>query len=419
MPDTASTPQPPPSPPARTRHPTAAPAPGLPAAQADSFEPEPPAAAGSGYLPRQLVLVGAGWAHLQVLLELARKPLVGARITLITPHASVLPPSLVAAYAAGQYSLQDCSIALEPLVRRAGIRWLTRNVQLMDANTCKLHLDDGTSMQYDWLSVNTDAVHFTRSNLARLPGAREHGLWLRPVERFATQWAKVTALGQHTALRIAVVGAGSLGVEMALAVRNRLPKASVTLLTGGGPLAGNYPPRARARLLAALQARRIIVLHERATALGADAVQLASGATLACHLPLIATGGVAPQWLQDSGLALDAHGAVAVNALQRSTSHANVFAIGEASARPDVSAAARDTLYRQGAQALLRNLHAVVERRPPTPFQPSRVPLRVVGLGGGRAMAAWGIFSVTGWWVAWLKRRAEMRLLARYRSCPD
>jgi NADH dehydrogenase FAD-containing subunit len=415
MPDTASTP--PPSPPARARHRTAAPGPGLPAAPADdSVEPIAPAAAGSGYLPRQLVLVGAGWAHLQLLLELARKPLVGARITLITPHASVLPPSLVAAFAAGQYSLQDCSIALEPLVRRAGIRWLTRNVQLMDAHTCKLHLDDGTSMQYDWLSVNTDAVQFTRSNLALLPGAREHGLWLRPVERFATQWAKVAALGQHTALRIAVVGAGSLGVEMALAVRHRLPKASVTLLTGGAPLACNYPPLARARLLAALQARGITVLHERATALDADAVQLASGATLACHLPLVATGGVAPQWLQDSGLALDADGAVAVNALQRSTSHANVFAIGEASARPDVHAAARDALDRRGAQALLRNLHAVVGKRPPTPFQRFHIPLRVVGLGGGRAMAAWGFFSVTGWWVGWLKRWAELRLLARYRS---
>ncbi len=378
-----------------------------------------PSAAGPGYLPRQLVLVGAGWAHLHVLSALARKPLVGARITLITSHANATPSNLVPGYVAGHYSLQDCSVPLEPLVRRAGIRWLTRSVQLMDAHTCKLHLDDGTSMQYDWLSVNSDAVHFTRSGLAQLPGAREHGLPLRPVERFAAQWAKVVALGQHTALRIAVVGAGSLGVELALAVRHRLPKASVTLLTGGGPVLKSSAPAVRARVLAALQARRITVLYERATALGADAVQLASGATLACHLPLLATGGVAAQWLQDSGLALDAHGAVAVNALQRSSSHANVFSIGEASARADVPAAAQAGLDRHGAAALLRNLHAAVEKSPPTPVQATRVALHVVALGDGRALAAWGFAAVTGRWVGWFKRRADLRLLARYRSPAD
>jgi NADH dehydrogenase FAD-containing subunit len=416
MPDTTSTPQPP----TRVRQSQAPLPPSLPADDtAKLTEPDLPTPARPGYLPRQLVLVGAGWAHLHVLLELARKPLVGARITLVTPYASTMPSNLLPGYAAGQYSLQECSIALEPLVRRAGIRWLTRGVQLMDAHTCKLHLDDGTSMQYDWLSVNTDAAQFTRSSLAHLPGAREHGLWLRPAERFTSQWAKVVALGQQSGLRIAVVGAGALGVEMALAVRHRLPKASVTLLTGGGPLAGSYPPSVRAKLVAALQAQRITVLHERASALGADAVQLASGATLACHLPILATGGVAPQWLYDSGLALDAQGAVAVNALQRSTSHANVFAIGEVSARADVSALAQATIDRDGAAALLRNLHAVVGKHSVVPLRPTRAPLRILALGGGRALAVWGVFALTGRWVGWLKRRTELRLLARYRNAAD
>ena len=128
---------------------------------------------------------------------------------------------------------------------------------------------------------------------------------------------------------------------------------------------------------------------------------------------------MAPQWLYDSGLALDAQGAVAVNALQRSTSHANVFAIGEVSARADFTALAQTTIDRDGAAALLRNLHAGVGKQPGAPLRPARAPLRILALGGGRALAAWGVFAVTGRWVGWLKRRTELRLLTRYRSAAD
>jgi NADH dehydrogenase FAD-containing subunit len=44
---------------------------------------------------KHLVLLGAGHAHLQVLLALAQAPLPGARITLVSPFAEFLYSGMV------------------------------------------------------------------------------------------------------------------------------------------------------------------------------------------------------------------------------------------------------------------------------------------------------------------------------------
>ncbi len=108
-----------------------------------------------GYQPRQLVLLGGGMANLQVLANLAAHPLAEMRIILVAPHPRSIYPGMLPGFVAGHYALDECAIPLEPLVRRAGIRWLQRSVKALDATTQTLLLDDGSTQHYDWLSVNT------------------------------------------------------------------------------------------------------------------------------------------------------------------------------------------------------------------------------------------------------------------------
>jgi NADH dehydrogenase FAD-containing subunit len=206
----------------------------------DSVATEPsPSGDSEGYLPRQLVLLGAGHAHVEVLARLASQPLVGARITLVTPHARQIYSGMVPGLVAGHYTLDDCVIPVEPLVRRSGIRWLTRSVRGLDARAQTVQFDDGSSVHYDWLSVNTGPV-INRTRMEQvIPGAREHGLFIRPIEAFANLWPQVAAMGAKRALRVAIIGAGSAGIELAMAVRQRLPNAAITLLCGEAPVAAS------------------------------------------------------------------------------------------------------------------------------------------------------------------------------------
>ena len=369
-----------------------------------------------GYQPRHLVLLGAGHAHVQVLAHLADHPLVGARITLVAPHPRQLYSGMVPGFVAGHYALDDCTIALEPLVRRAGIRWLHRSVRALDASTCTVDLDDGSALHYDWLSVNTGPVQNRAVIEQTIPGAREHGLFVRPIEAFGALWPQVAQLGLQRPLRIAVIGAGAAGIELAMAVRQRLPNAAVTLLTGPGAVAANYTPTVQQRVLAALKQRNITVLQDVALSLSGTSVRMGCGADLACDVPLIATGAQPAPWLAGSGLSLDAQGFIAVNALQRSTSHPQVFATGDVSTRVDQPLARSGVYAVRAGPALATNLVAAVAGRPLKEHMPPLKTLNLISCGNKQAIASWGSFSAQGRWVWWLKDRIDRRFVAKFRG---
>ena len=135
--------------------------------------------------PQQLVLLGAGHAHLHILSQLAAQPLVGTVVTLIAAQPRQIHANMVPGYVAGHYTLQDCEIPLEPLVRRSGIRWIQRGIRALDPRQYRVQLDDGSTVAYDWLSVNSGTVPDRESVERKLPGAREHALFVRPAEAFA------------------------------------------------------------------------------------------------------------------------------------------------------------------------------------------------------------------------------------------
>jgi len=375
-------------------------------------EPKP-SGESPGYLPRQLVLLGAGHAHIEVLTHLAAHPLVGARITLIAPHHKQVYSAMLPGFVAGHYSLDDCTLALDPLVRRGGIRWLTRSVRGLNAQTQSVQLDDGSNIHYDWLSINTGPVQNRALLEQSIPGIREHGMFIRPMESFAGFWPKVAELGTQRALRIALIGGGAAGIELAMAVRQRMAQAAITLISGPERAGAAFPAPVQRKLLALLKARRITLLQDSATAVNHHEIVLASGARLACDVPLVTTGAQAPPWIAASGLDRDAQGFVAVDACQRSTSHPQVFAAGDVSTRMDIEHARNGVHALRTGAPLARNLAAAVAGTALRAYTPPAKTLNVITCGGRQALAVWGERSVYGGLVWWLKSRSSRRYLQR------
>ena len=99
-------------------------------------------------------------------------------------------------------------------------------------------LKDGRSLGYDIASLNAGSLID-----ASLPGARHHALPVKPFDRFLSQL--------RIAERVAVVGAGAAGAEIAMALRHR--GAQVTLYSGA-PL---QPPALAERLIPQLRKRKV------------------------------------------------------------------------------------------------------------------------------------------------------------------
>lgn len=343
---------------------------------------------------QRLVLLGASIAHLQLLAQVAAQPLPHTEVILVAPHASLVVPNMVPGFVAGRYALDDCAIPLEPLVQRSGIRWMDCSATAVDLVQQALLLDNGSTLFFDWLSISSNPVQ-DRSTLDQsLPGAREHGLFLRPLEAFAALWPRVVTLGEERALRIAVVGADAGGVEIALAARQRLPNAAITLVCGTGALDALYAPAEQQQLLNLMKRRGVTVLQDNALSLDSNGVQLGCGASLACDVPILALGMQAPLWLAASGLALDAQGFPAVDIYQRSTSHGRVFVA-------------------QTGSALAHNLAAAMAGTALKP-QPASATAPTLGANGGRyAMGSWRSFRPQARWLRWFWHWRDRRLVAR------
>lgn len=338
--------------------------------------------------PERLVLWGLGPAHLRLLEHFKRNPLPHVRITVLSQQTQTFTPRKLARYVANELTLAQCMSDAEPWLQQAGVQWTGRQGRGLNVVSRTVLLDDGQTLGYDVLSINTGPLPHREAIEAAMPGAREHGLFVSPLEGFVPIWPKVCDLGRTRALRMAVIGPGIESFELALAVRQRMPTAAVTWIIG--PHHGEdrgYSETLHQRMLQLLREQRVTVLHENVAALTRDDVLLASGALLACDVPMLVLSRSPAAWLATSGLSLQAGGLGAETDIhERSTSHPEVFHVW------------RDS------PVLASNVHAFM-RSAPTKLQATPVKrAQFLYAGASHALLAWRGQCFQGRTVAWLKQ---------------
>ena len=352
-----------------------------------------PAASAAPYRrPTRLLLWGAGPAHLRFLKSLQTRPIPHAEITLLTQHAQVFSPRLLAGFMANEVSLTQCLTDVAHLIKDTEVRWAGRQGRAMDADSRTVLLDDRQVLEYDVLSINIGAQPHREAVERAMPGAREHGLFVPPSEGFVQMWPKVCDMGRNRALRITVVGHCRVGFELALAVRQRMPTAAVTWVPAPQDLPRDYSDTLHQRMLATLRNQRVTVLYEPVAAFERDDVVLASGARLACDVPLLVLSQSTPAWLQDTGLADSADSSLAlgqhllIDPHQRSTSHPEVFFVQE------------DSLV------LPVNLRAVMNVEPAKLRIAKSPQAQFLYAGEDHALAMWRGPCIQGRLAGWLKQ---------------
>lgn len=365
---------------------------------------------------KRLVLLGGGHAHVHVLDAFAREPLAETELLLVTPYARQMYSGMVPGLVAGHYTLDDCVIPLAPLAARAGARLVEAAAVGFDAGASRVALSDGSALDFDAASLDTGPV----MDHEAMPGAAEHGLFVRPIEQFTRLLDPLLALAQLRELGIVVVGGGAAGVELALALAFRLGKrARVSLVTGGVAPLPTHPGATQRHVRHALARHGVMVLEDLCTEIADDHVQLGSGRQIVCDEALLAIGTSAPPWLRASGLALDERGFVATGATLQSVSHANVFAAGDVASRVDAPHPKSGVYAVRAGPPLAANLRRFVSGEELRAWQPQKRSLNLLACGERRAIASWGGWSLEGRWVWRWKDRIDRAFVARYSSSPE
>src|SRR5689334_7382867 len=348
-----------------------------------------------------LVLLGAGHAHVEVLRRFAMRPEPGVRLTLMgrepeTPYTGMLPGLI-----RGDYTFEQAHIDLAPLAAAAQARLIVAEATAIDLAERQVTVTGRPAIPFDLLSVDLGGEPAMPPN---------GGQPVKPIGQFLARLSALEEQLSHGA-RIAVVGGGAGGTELALALARRYRNRVhiVQVCHGPEPLA-SAPAYARSVARAALVDAGVqLACGVRAGAWASGRLPLSDGSFLDVEAALWATGVVGPSLLAAAGLACDATGCVRVQATLQSVSHPFVFAAGdcaaiEGNARPKAGVWA----VRAGAP-LAANLRRAAAGRKLHRWQPQSDALAIVGLGDGRALAWRNGVAVVGrpiWrWKDWIDRR--------------
>jgi selenide, water dikinase len=362
-----------------------------------------------------IVLVGGGHAHVQVMTAFGMDPPPGARLTLVTdrlltPYSGMLPGHI-----AGEYSHADVHIDLWRLARATGTRLIHAPANGIDLAEKRIAFADRPALSYDTLSIDVGIT----PDVSAIDGAVEHALLVKPIADFLDK-LETGLRATPRPKRFAVVGGGAAGFELACALKVRLVRdgfagAEVALLSGTNLLPTlNIGVRLLARW--ALYRHGIEILTDfRAAAITKEGVRARDGRFHAADLVLVSTAARAPAWLGKTGLKLTPDGSIVIGATLQADGRDDVFAVGDCATRIDDPREKAGVFAVRQGPILARNLRARATGEALDAHKAQKKFLTLLNTADGKAIAGrGGYFAWAGKRVWRWKDAIDRRFMAMF-----
>lgn len=363
-------------------------------------------------LTRDLVLIGGGHSHALVLKRWGMNPLPGVRVTLIDPGPLTAYSGMLPGHVAGHYDADILQIDLVRLARFAGARLILGRAEAIDLALREV-IVGARRIGFDAASLDVGVT----SRMPQVEGFAEHGVPAKPLGLLARAWGEYRA-GEGPA-RVAVIGGGVAGAELAMAAAHGLRHraATVTVIDKDRLLAG-----------ASDSARRIV--RTRMSALGVTAIEAAGVARIEADRVLLDDGrevasdftigaaGARPQgWLAETGLATTDGFVDVAPTLETSARH--VFAVGDCAHMTETPRSKAGVFAVRQAPVLFDNLRAALSGGAMRDYCPQEDYLKLVSLGGKSAMAEkWGRAVAHPLLWRW-KDRIDRRFMGKLSDLPE
>jgi len=315
-----------------------------------------------------VVIVGGGFGGLYTALALAARrrhpPLL-----LIEPNERFLFLPLLYELLSGELRSWEIAPRYDALLAGRGVGWLRDRVQTIDAGSHTLRTAGGHTVPFTRLVVATGGD----SDSFGIPGVLEHSLFFRSLHDVERLRRLIASLRQRRGAlqRIAVVGAGPSGVELACKLADLLAGSAVVELIEQG---ATVLPQARAfnreQALDALRRRDVRLRTDLGvTAVAAAQLRLSDGNTLAVDATVWTAGlRLRPPPISPAPSS-DGRGRLLCTETLQLRQHPDLFAIGDVAAIPGQSLPATAQVAFQQADCLAANLLRAEAGEPLQPFQ--------------------------------------------------
>ena len=374
-----------------------------------------------------LVLLGGGHAHVQVLKSFGMRPAPGVRVTLITKDLEAPYSGMLPGYVSGHYTHDDIHMDAMKLAGFASARFIHGEAIGIDRTEKRILLLNRPPLAYNLLSLDVGI----RPDTSGIEGAERHAIPVKPVATFAARWDDVQrrALTKDGPRIITVIGGGAAGFELILAMAYRLrtlaegaeidPKAFTFQLVCAPSLLPSNNVRARRLAIQALASRDVKLIEgHRVVEIAEGSLRLADGTQIVSDATLLTTKAAPATWFAQSGLPCTPEGFLALRPTLQLTDDDDIFAAGDCATvlehpRPKAGVFA----VRQGP-VLTENLSKRARGERPIAFKPQSDFLTIMALGDRDAIAARGPFAAGGKWVWRWKDRIDREFMEKFQVLP-
>ena len=312
-----------------------------------------------------IVIVGGGFAGLYTALELARRP-GHPPLLLVEPRDRFVFLPFLYERLSGELPLWQMAPRYDALLAGHGIGWQRDRVAAVEPDSCHVVLESGQRLPYSQLVIATGA----KPDSFGIPGVDEHALRFHSLEDVEALRSQLPTIRN----RVAIVGAGPSGVELACKLADLLRgQASVELIERGERCLPQAKAFNRSQAELALQQRDVRLRCQcgvQAVEAGQLTLQDAQGQSSTLAVDAVVWTAGQRTALPAGSLATDARGRLRCNASLQLENDSRIFGLGDTAAVPhDPELPATAQVAFQQAQLLARNLLLARENQPLEEFK--------------------------------------------------
>ena len=363
---------------------------------------------------REVVLIGAGHAHMEVLRRL--RPAVGARTVVVDPE-DFWYSGLATGMLGGSYPIERDRIDVARQARRIGARVIHDRAVAIDPEARTVRLEGGAHLAFGVASVDVGS----RVPTERVAGMAEHAFPVKPIRRLAQLHADLSRRfrgSRGDPIRILVIGGGPTASEVAANImalaRRAAANVELTIAASGDRLIPEAPEPASRCLEEALRAVGVAIRHRcRIERMEPGAARSSDADRLGFDVAIAAIGLVPNAIGADPPLPTSSGGGLLVDDSLRSVAAPAVFASGDCAAVEGMELPMIGVVAVRQAGVLAHNIEATLRGRPLRRYRPQRRYLLILNLGDGSGLALRGSCWYRGRAALWLKDRLDRGFLRR------
>jgi selenide, water dikinase len=376
----------------------------------------------------EVVLVGGGHSHLEVIRRFGAQENPLFRLTLInsqamTPYSGILPNLI-----AGHCTYDDAHIDLGHLCVAHGVRFVKSYVDCVDPSKRTVKVaSDRMPIPFDTLSfdIGVNPKPLSSDFLSHVTSDRL--IQIQPVHRFleSIETLEHEVSERQNPLGIIIYGVDLAACELAMALSFRFRQSSRTLgrihitMIHDREILENYPQKMREKVLAQLKRFRIDLIVSSQTKIDDRQLKIDHGPAIEWDKMILGCPTLGPDFLLSTGLELDDQHRIRVNDNLESTSHDGIYAAGDIASLNHHTSLSRSGVYLKGlgnvlAENLLRRFSGLQQIR----FKPGRRSINFVSLGEKSAICAYGGFSIRVNRLWELKNSWDLSFIEKYQMKP-